>query len=71
MNKIGLNWKYFYIVMDCGLILGKARVSFASLRALTVTLFPYTTLFRSAYLREKLSSRGFSAKTEGQIIIKP
>ena len=39
MNKTGPGCKYFYTVMDCGLILGKAGVSLAKRVALTVT-FP-------------------------------
>ena len=38
MLKVGPGWKYFYTVMDCGLILGKAGVSLAKVAALTVFL---------------------------------
>ena len=38
MLKTGPGWKYFYTVMDCGLILGKAGVSLAKVAVLTVFL---------------------------------
>ena len=38
MLKTRPGWKYFYTVMDCGLILGKAGVSLAKVAALTVFL---------------------------------
>ena len=38
MLKTGPGWKYFYTVMDCGLILGKTGVSLAKVAALTVFL---------------------------------